>query len=97
MLGSNGTENSAKAFSFLKTRLFVSPAVVPVPLATPSAPLGDSAPSAPVTARPTHGGDVLEDHSGLPLSLRLRIIRLLAELIQVSGDSSDLRLAGFRA
>ena len=39
-------------------------AVVPALLATPSAALGDSASSAPVTARPTHGDDVLEDHGG---------------------------------
>ena len=68
---------------------FLTPAVVPAPLATPSAPLGDSVSSAPVTARPTHGGDALEDHGGLPLSppADRSIVRLLAELIQVSGDS----------
>jgi hypothetical protein len=69
LLGSNGTENSRKAFSFSGHMVyFLTPAVVPAPLATPSAPLGDSSSSAPVTARPTHGGDALEDHGGSPLS-----------------------------
>jgi hypothetical protein len=61
---SSGTENSAKAFSFLNTSDFLTVAVIPALLATPSAALGDSASLAPVTARPTHGDDVLEDHRG---------------------------------
>jgi len=63
---SSGTENRAKVFSFLNTWSdFLTVAVIPALLATPSAALGDSASSAPVvTARPTHGDDVLEDHGG---------------------------------
>jgi hypothetical protein len=64
-LGSNGTKSSAKAFSFLNTRSdFLTVAVVPELLATPSAALGDLASSASVAARPTRGDDVLEDHAG---------------------------------
>ena len=64
-LGSNGTENSAKAFSFLNTRSdFLIVAVVPALLTTPSAALGDLASWALVAARPTRGDDVLEDHDG---------------------------------
>ena len=64
-VGSNGTKNSAKAFSFLNTRSdFLTVAVVPALLATPSAAFGDLASSASVAARPTRGDDVLEDHGG---------------------------------
>jgi len=64
---SSGTENSAKAFSFLNTRSdFLTVAVVPALPATPSAALGDSVSSASVAALPTHhGDDVLEDHGCL--------------------------------
>jgi len=41
---------------------FLTVAVVPALLATPSAALGDSVSSASVAALPTHGDDVLEDH-----------------------------------
>jgi hypothetical protein len=62
---SSGTENGARAFSFLITRSdFLTVAVVPALLATPSTALGDLASSAPVTARPSHGDDVLGDHGG---------------------------------
>jgi len=62
---SSGTENSAKAFSFLNTRSdFLTVAVVPALLATPFAALGDLASSASVAARPTRGDDVLVDHGG---------------------------------
>ena len=64
-LGSSGTKSSAKVFSFLNTRSdFLTVAVVPALLATPSAALGDLASSASVAARPTRGDDVLEDHGG---------------------------------
>ncbi len=63
---SSGTENSAKAFSFLNTRSdFLTVAVVPAVPATPSAAIGDSVSSASVAALPTHGDDVLEDHGCL--------------------------------
>jgi len=63
---SSGTENSAKAFSFLNTRSdFLIVAVVPALLATPSAALGDSVSSVSVAARPIYGDDVLEDHGCL--------------------------------
>ena len=69
---SSGTENSAKAFSFLNGRSdFLTLAVVPALLATPSAALGDLASSASVAARPTHGDDVLEDHGGSILCPRV--------------------------
>src|SRR4029077_20326467 len=62
---SSGTENSAKAFSFLNTRSdFLTVTAVAVLLATPSAALGDSVSSASVAALPTRGDDVLEDHGG---------------------------------
>ena len=62
---SSGTENSAKAFSFLSTRSdFLTVAVVPAVPATPSAAIGDSVSSASVAALPTRGDDVLEDHGG---------------------------------
>jgi hypothetical protein len=62
---SSGTENSAKAFSFLNTRSdFLTVAAVAALLATPSAALGDSVSSASVAALPTRGDDVLEDHGG---------------------------------
>jgi len=52
-------------FSFLNTRAdSLTVAVVPALLATPSAALGESVSSARVTALPTHGDDVLEDHGG---------------------------------
>jgi len=64
-LSSSGTENSAKAFSFLNTRSdFLTVAAVAALLATPSAALGDSVSSASVAALPTRGDDVLEDHGG---------------------------------
>src|SRR6202011_2285097 len=64
-LGSNGTKSSAKVFSFLNTRSdFLTVAVVPALLATPSAALGDLASPASVAALPTRGDDVLEDHGG---------------------------------
>jgi hypothetical protein len=60
---SNGTENSAKAFSFLNTRSdFLTVALVPALLGAPSAALVDLASSASVAARPTRGDDVLDDH-----------------------------------
>jgi hypothetical protein len=60
---SSGTENSAKVFSFLNTRPdFLTVAVAPALLATPSAALGELVSSASVAARPTRGDDVLEDH-----------------------------------
>jgi hypothetical protein len=69
---SSGTENSAKAFSFLNGRSdFLTLAVVPALLATPSAALDDLASSASVAARPTHGDDVLEDHGGSILCPRV--------------------------
>jgi hypothetical protein len=59
---SSETENRARAFSFLNTRSdFLTVAVVPGLLATASATLGDLAFSDLVTARPTHGDDVLEN------------------------------------
>ena len=62
---SSGTENSAKAFSFLNTRSdFLTVAAVAALLATPSAALGDSVSSASVAALPIRGDDVLEDHGG---------------------------------
>jgi hypothetical protein len=62
---SSGTENRAKVFSLLNTWSdFLTVAVIPALLATPSAALGDSVSSASVAARPTHGDDVLEDHGG---------------------------------
>ena len=62
---SSGTENRAKVFSFLNTWSdFLTVAVVPALLATPSAALGDLVSSASVAARPTRGDDVLEDHDG---------------------------------
>jgi hypothetical protein len=64
-LSSSGTENSAKAFSFLNTRSdFLIVAAVAALLATPSAALGDSVSSVSVAALPTRGDDVLEDHGG---------------------------------
>src|SRR5271166_3604855 len=64
-LGSNGTKSSAKVFSFLNTRSdFLTLAVVPALLATPSAALGDLASLTSVAVRPTRGDDVLEDHGG---------------------------------
>ncbi len=62
----SGTENNAKAFSFLNTRSdFFTVLVVPSVPATPFAALGDSVSSASVAALPTHGDDVLEDHGCL--------------------------------
>src|SRR5260370_7231282 len=62
---SSGTENSAKAFSFLNTRSdFLTVAAVAALLATPSAALGDSVSSASVAPLPTRGDDVLADHGG---------------------------------
>ena len=62
---SSGTENRAKVFSFLNTWSdFLTVAVIPALLATPSAALGDLASSASVAAQPTRGDDVLEDHGG---------------------------------
>jgi hypothetical protein len=62
---SSGTENSAKAFSFLNARSdSLTVAVLPALLATPSAALGDSVSSDPVTGRPIRGDAVLEDHGG---------------------------------
>src|ERR1700726_682624 len=70
-LGSNGTKSSAKVFSFLNTRSdFLTVAVVPALLATPSAALGDLASPASVAALPTRGDDVLEDHGGSSLCPR---------------------------
>ena len=66
LTSSNGTENNAKAFSFLNTWSdFLTVAVIPSLLATPSAALGDSVSSAFVAALPTRGDDVLEDHGGV--------------------------------
>src|SRR5260221_12662418 len=62
---SSGTENSAKAFSFLNTRSdFLTVAAVAALLATPSAALGDSVSAASVAALPTRGGDVVEGPGG---------------------------------
>ena len=53
-------------FSFLNTQYdFLTVAVVPALLATPSAALVDLASSASVAARPIYGDDVLEDHGCL--------------------------------
>jgi hypothetical protein len=53
-------------FSFLNTWSdFLTVAVIPALLATPSAALGDSVSSASVAARPIYGDDVLEDHGYL--------------------------------
>jgi hypothetical protein len=65
VFSSSGTENGGKLFSFLNTRSdFLTVAVVPALLATPSAALGDLPSSASVAARPTRADDVLEDHDG---------------------------------
>jgi hypothetical protein len=63
-LGSNGTENGVKAFSFLNTRSDSYGG------ASPSAALGGSTSSAPVAAQPTHGDDALEHPEGLILCRR---------------------------
>ena len=63
--GQRNLEQRAKAFSFLNIRSdFLSVAVVPALLATPSVALGDLTSSASVAARPTRGDDVPEDHGG---------------------------------
>jgi hypothetical protein len=67
--------------------IFLTPAVVRTPLATPSSSSRDSASSAPVTARPTRGGDALDDHAGC-LPLRLRIIRHLLSLFRSAAIRS---------
>ena len=58
---SSGTENSAKAFSFLNTRSdFLTVAAVAALLATPSAALGDSVSSASVAALQIFARDELD-------------------------------------
>jgi hypothetical protein len=52
--------------------------------------LGELASSDPVTARPTHGDDVLEDMV-VRFFVRVRVIRHRAEGIQVGCDSSSTR------
>src|ERR1700686_4464875 len=62
VLGATEPRTALKLFSFLNTRSdFLTVAVVPALLATPSAALGDSVSSASVAARPIYGDDVLED------------------------------------
>jgi hypothetical protein len=91
-LGSSGTENSAKAFSFLNTRSdFLTVAVVPPLLATPSAALGDLASSASVAARPTRGDDVLEDHGANIINTLQKIVFHFFGLIEFSHGLGRFR------
>jgi hypothetical protein len=85
---SSGTENGARAFSFLITRSdFLTVAVVPALLATPSTALGDLASSAPVTARPSHGDDVLGGSWWLILLSPVEVINSIVERIQARNPS----------
>ncbi len=79
--------------SFLNTRSdFLTVAVVPALLATPSAALGDSVSSASVAARPIYGNDVLEDHGCLTPSPHMRVMILHARKSELSTKLNTLAL-----